>query len=277
MKDILKGKTTLITGAARGIGKATAILFAQNGSDIMINDLDATELEETKKEVQKYGVKCDSIAGDLLKKELPTEIIEKTINTFGKIDILVNNAGFTWDKMAHKMTDEMYETILAIHNVVPFRFIRAIAPYMRETGKQEKAAGKRPSDRCVINISSTSGLHGNNGQVNYATAKMGIIGLTKTIAKEWGPFGVRCNAVAFGAVETRLTQAKEKGAKITIDGKEVELGLPGMDLKDFETQVNPLQRIATPEEAAGGILLMALPQAGFITGHTLEVTGGQGI
>ena len=273
---MLNNKTVLITGAAQGIGKAAALLFAKQGANVVINDIDDKKLFETKTEVERLGVKAATLTADLLDPKTPQMLINETIKKFEKLDILVNNAGFTWDKMAHKMSDETFSTILEMHNVVPFRLIKAASPFMRECGKQEKAAGQKPQDRCVINISSTSGLHGNAGQINYATAKMGIIGLTKTIAKEWGPFGVRCNAVAFGSIDTRLTQNKTEGHCITVKGQTVELGVP-MNMKELASMICPLQYIASPEEAAGGIIMLALPYASYITGHTLEVTGGMGI
>jgi 3-oxoacyl-[acyl-carrier protein] reductase len=198
------------------------------------------------------------------------------VDAYGKINVLVNNAGYTWDGMSHKMMDEQWEAILAVHITAPFRMIRAAAPYMREPAKAEMKAGGPMEPRCIINVSSTSGLHGNIGQANYASAKMGVVGLTKTIAKEWGAFGIRCNTVAFGLVDTRLTRAKEDGATIEIGGQEVALGIPAQ-MRQMGPVGIPLGRAATPEEAAGGILLLASPLAAYITGHTLEVTGGAGI
>jgi len=147
---------------------------------------------------------------------------------------------------------------------------------MREMAKQEMAAGEKPLPRCIINVSSTSGLHGNAGQINYATAKMGVIGLTKTVAKEWGQFNIRSNAVAYGSIETRLTKAKQEGELTKVGDREVSMGVP-QHMKDMLPMVVPLGRAGTPEEAAGGIVMLASPYAAYITGHTLEVTGGMGI
>ncbi len=197
---------------------------------------------------------------------------------YGKLNVLVNNAGTTWDAMAHKMSDEQFEAMLKLHNTAPFRLIRAAAPYMRDAAKAEIDGGGAVQNRCIINVSSTSGLHGNVGQVSYACAKAGINGLTKTIAKEFGPFRVRCNSVAFGLIETRLTQAKEKGAFAMVGDKKVALGIPtgaGGQLTKFDAI--PLRRAGTPTEAAGGLLMLASPHSAYITGHVLEVTGGAGI
>jgi len=176
----------------------------------------------------------------------------------------------------HKMTDQQWHAMLEVHNTAPFRLIRAAVPYMREPAKQEKVSGQTPEPRCIVNVSSTSGVHGNAGQVNYATAKMGIIGLTKTLAKEWGQFGIRCNAVVFGMIDTRLTKPKEQGEEIEVDGQKITLGVPGAVLS-MAPMLVPLGRTGTPEEAAAGIFLMALPMSSYITGHVLEVTGGFGI
>ncbi|KAL6057152.1 putative Shortchain dehydrogenase/reductase SDR [Balamuthia mandrillaris] len=197
---------------------------------------------------------------------------------FGALDILVNNAGYTWDGVIHRMTDKQWDAMLLVHNTAPFRLIRAAAPYMRDVAKQEIEKNGAAKPRCIINISSTSGLHGNAGQINYATAKMGILGLTKTVAKEWGPFNIRCNAVAFGFIATRLTGDKAKDNFIEVDGKKVSLGIPGtLRSRESVADSNPLRRIGSPADGAGAILLLALPYADYITGHCLEATGGAGI
>jgi len=186
----------------------------------------------------------------------------------------VNNAGYTWDGMLHKMTDKQWSAILDVHNTAPFRIIREAAPYMRELSKTEIEKGLPLQPRCIVNVSSTSGLHGNIGQANYATAKLGIVGLTKTVAKEWGAFGIRCNAVAFGAIDTRLTRVKSNQV-IEVDGTKVVLGMPAGQKMDSSRV--PLNRVGTAEEAAASILYLASPLANFVTGHCLEVTGGLGI
>lgn len=198
-------------------------------------------------------------------------MINETIKQFGKINHIVNNAGFTYDGMIHKITDKQWDLMIAVHNTAPFKIIRAVAKYLRR-----KDDGQ---NKTIVNISSTSGLHGNIGQANYATAKAGIVGLTKTIAKEWGGFGVRCNTVAFGFVDTRLTRAKEAGASIEVDGQKVALGIPtgGAKTEGNPFAQIPLGRPATADEVAGSVLMLCTPLASYITGHTLEVTGGRGI
>ena len=202
--------------------------------------------------------------------------MSEAIAQYGTINTIVNNAGYTWDGMLHKMSDQQFSAMLDVHNTGPFRLIRAAAPHMREQAQKEKAEGKTVKPRCIVNVSSTSGLHGNIGQVNYSTAKMGLVGMTKTIAREWGAFGIRCNAVAFGFIDTRLTQDKRASDCIDVDGQQVQLGIPGK-LRDTVRTMIPLGRAGRAEEAASAILLLASPLASYITGHTLEVTGGMGI
>ncbi|MCX6048195.1 MAG: SDR family oxidoreductase [Chloroflexi bacterium] len=277
MKAMLDNQVAIITGAARGIGAATARLFAQEGAQVVVNDLDAATLAGVVDEIKANGGVALAVPGGVTEAAFPEQLIKAAIDAFGKINILVNNAGYTWDAMIHKMTDEQWQAMLDVHATAPFRMIRAVAPYMRDVAKaeiQEQGAPREP--RCIVNISSTSGLHGNIGQANYAMGKLGIVGLTKTVAKEWGPLGIRCNAVAFGFVDTRLTQSKAQGASIQIGEKAVALGIPEATRETAATR-SPLGRPATPEEAASGILLMASPLASYITGHTLEVTGGAGI
>eukprot|EP00026_Physarum_polycephalum_P012368 Phypoly_transcript_12667.p1 GENE.Phypoly_transcript_12667~~Phypoly_transcript_12667.p1 ORF type:complete len:302 (+),score=56.17 Phypoly_transcript_12667:195-1100(+) len=273
---LLNGQVAIITGSGQGIGAATAQLFAKEGAKVVVTDLDAAKSNGVAEEIKLHGGYAISVPGDITDPAFPEKLVKATIEAFGKVNVLVNNAGYTWDGMLHTMTDQQWEAMLKVHNTAPFRLIRALTPYMREAAKKEIAEkGSTQESRVIINISSTSGLHGNIGQANYATAKLGIVGLTKTVAKEWGAFNIRCNAVAFGFVNTRLTQAKNKGASIQVDGKEVKLGIPNADNKDFSAI--PLRRAGNVEEAAGSILLLASPHASYITGHTLEVTGGAGI
>lgn len=275
-QQLLHDQVAIITGSGRGIGAAAAQLFAEHGAKVVVSDRDAEPTEAMVAAITEAGGEAIGVPGDVTDPEFPDRIMAATIEAFGKLTILVNNAGYTWDGMLHKMTDDQWQAMLDVHNTAPFRMIRAAVPHMREAAKAEMAAGGEPEPRCIVNISSTSGLHGNVGQANYATAKLGIIGLTKTVAKEWGAFGIRCNAVAFGFIETRLTNAKELGETMQVGDSEVALGIPE-GMRESATTGNPLGRPGSPEEGAAGILLMASPLASYITGHCLEVTGGAGI
>src|ERR687887_1652926 len=221
---VLDGKAAIVTGSARGIGRATAELLAEQGARVVINDLDADVAEQAASEI---AGETTVFGGDLTKESVPDQLIQKAVDEFGQIDIIVNNAGYTRDGVAHKMTDDQFQAMLDIHTVEPFRILRAAAPHLREPAKQEKEEG-REVFRKIVNVSSISGTMGNAGQVNYSAAKAGVVGLTKTLAKEWGQFKINVNAVAFGFVETRLTQAKEKGETVKAGegGPEVAIGVP---------------------------------------------------
>ena len=278
---MFNGQTVIITGAGRGIGASAARLFARHEARVVVNDLDADLAEETAQQIVDAGGQAIHLAGSVTDPELPGRLMQAAVDAFDHINVLVNNAGFTWDGMAHKITAEQWQAILEVHLTAPFRMIQAAAPYLRDAAKAELESGAPYSNRCIVNISSTSGLHGNIGQANYAAAKMGVVGLTRTVAKEWGALGIRCNAVAFGLVDTRLTRPQEAQEEaIEIDGRELLLGIPRKvrDLLDRDIgQRIPLARPAEVAEAAGGIVLIASPLASYITGHVLEVTGGMGI
>ncbi|HEO72009.1 MAG TPA: SDR family oxidoreductase [Candidatus Hydrogenedentes bacterium] len=276
MAGLLDNQVAIITGAGRGIGAAAAKLMAEHGAQVVISDLDPEPAEAVVAGIKNNGGEATAVCGDVTDPAFPDALMKTTAATYGKLNILVNNAGFTWDKVVHKMTDQQWQKIMDVHATAPFRMIRAAAPYMREAAKEEKGSGQTPESRCIVNVSSTSGIHGNAGQVNYSTAKMGVIGMTKTIAKEWGSFGIRCNAVVFGMIETRLTKAKEQGEEIEVDGEKVALGVPAAMLS-MAPMLIPLGRTGTPVEAAAGIFILCLPMCSYITGHVLEVTGGFGI
>jgi 3-oxoacyl-[acyl-carrier protein] reductase len=267
---LLDGKAAIITGSARGIGRATAELFAREGARVLINDLDADVAEQAASEI---GGETALHAGDLTADGACDELVAKAHEAFGAIDVLVNNAGYTWDGVVHKMSDEQFQAMLDIHTIVPFRMIRAIAPHWREAAKQEAAEG-REVFRKIVNVTSISGTMGNAGQANYSSAKAGVVGLTKAIAKEWGQFKINVNAVAFGFVETRLTAAKEKGETIEAGGRKVELGIPEQ-MRQMAQFTIPLGRPAQPSEAAGPVLFLCSPLADFVHGQVLNVTGGQ--
>ncbi len=267
---VLDGKAAIVTGSARGIGRATAELLAEQGARVLINDLDADVAEQAASEIQGETA---VFGGDLTKPGVPDELVQKAVDEFGQLDIVVNNAGYTRDAVAHKMTDDEFQAMLDIHTIVPFRFLRAAAPHLREPAKKEREEG-REVFRKIVNVSSISGTMGNAGQVNYSAAKAGIVGLTKTLAKEWGQFKINVNAVAFGFVETRLTAAKESGNVMTKDGEQIQLGIPEQ-MRQMAAMIIPIGRPASPEEAAGPVFFLCSPWANYVHGQVLNVTGGQ--
>jgi 3-oxoacyl-[acyl-carrier protein] reductase len=268
---LLDGKAAIVTGSARGIGRATAELFVREGAKVLINDIDGDVAEQAAGEIDGETA---VFAGDLTEPGVPDDLVASAVEAFGEVDIVVNNAGYTWDGVVHRMSDEQFQAMLDIHTIVPFRVIRAIAPRWREAAKAEQAEGKEVF-RKIVNVSSISGTMGNAGQVNYSAAKAGVVGFTKTLAKEWGAFKINCNAVAFGFVETRLTQAKEKGEQIEVgEGEKVDLGIPEQ-MRAMATMVIPLGRPAQPAEAAGPVLFLCSDLANYVHGQVLNVTGGQ--
>ena len=267
---VLDGKSAIVTGSARGIGRATAELLASQGAQVLINDLDGDVAEQAAQEIQGETA---VFSGDLTKGDAPEQLVKKAIDSFGKIDIIVNNAGYTIDAPIHKMSDDQFQAMLDIHLVVPFKVIRAAAPHLREPAKKEREQGQEVF-RKIVNISSISGTMGNAGQANYSSAKAGVTGLTKTLAKEWGMFKVNVNAVAFGFIETRLTAAKQDENTMEIGGEKVQLGIPEQ-LRQMAAMLIPLGRAGTPEEAAGGVFFLCSPWSNYVHGQVLNVTGGQ--
>jgi 3-oxoacyl-[acyl-carrier protein] reductase len=268
---LLDGKSAIVTGSARGIGRATAELFVSEGARVLINDIDGDIAEQAASEIEGETA---VFSGDLTKPDVPDDMVKKALDEFGSVDIVVNNAGYTWDGVVHRMTDEQFQAMLDIHTIVPFRVTRAIAPSWRDAAKAEAGEGKEVF-RKIVNVSSISGTMGNAGQVNYSAAKAGVVGFTKTLAKEWGQFKINCNAVAFGFIETRLTQAKEKGEKIEMpDGEEVDLGIPEQ-MRAMASMIIPLGRPAQPEEAAKPVLFLCSDLSNYVHGQVLNVTGGQ--
>ena len=266
---VLDGKSAIVTGSARGIGRATAELLSEQGAQVLINDLDADVAEQAAGEI---AGETAVFAGDLTKPGVPDQLVQKAIDSFGKIDIIVNNAGYTLDAPIHKMSDEHFQAMLDIHTIVPFRVLRAAAPHLREPAKKEREEG-REVFRKIVNVSSTSGTFGNPGQANYSSGKAGVVGLTKTLAKEWGQFKINVNAVAFGFIDTRLTQPKVDENTMEKEGEKIQLGIPEQ-MRGMAAMLIPLGRPATPEEAAGGVFFLCSPWSNYVHGQTLHITGG---
>jgi 3-oxoacyl-[acyl-carrier protein] reductase len=267
---VLDGKAAIVTGSARGIGRATAELLSAHGARVLITDIDGDLAEQAASEIEGETA---VLARDLTADGAPEALVGAAVDAFGQLDIVVNNAGYTWDGMAHRMSDEQFRAMLEIHTVVPFKVLRAAAPYLRDAGKRDREEG-REVFRKVVNVTSISGTQGNLGQANYSAAKAGLVGLTKTLAREWGPFKVNVNAVAFGFIETRLTAVKEEAGSIERDGREIALGIP-QQMRDLAARLIPLGRPATPQEAAGPIFFLCSPWSNFVHGQVLTASGGQ--
>lgn len=269
-KGMLAGQVAIITGSGQGIGAEAARLFANEGATVVVSDIDAAKAASVADAINSAGGRALAVPGDMLDPGYIAVLVDKAAEFGGgKVHIIVNNAGYTYDGVIHKMKDEQWDTIMHLHAKAPFQLVRAAAPYFRVRDGEP---------RCIVNVSSTSGVHGNAGQANYAAAKAAVTGLTKTIAKEWGPsFGVRANTVAFGHILTRLTQAKEKGAFVTGPGGEkIALGIPAAQqaTKDQHLDI-PLRRPGTASEAASAILAVCSPLFSYVSGQTIMVTGGR--
>lgn len=271
--NLLENKVALITGSGRGIGAAAAKLYGQHGAKVVVTDIDPVPAEETAGAIKAAGGQALAVAADVTKAADIENLIGQTVQTFGGLDILVNNAGYTWDGMIHKMTDEQWEAIISVHLTAPFRIIRAAVPYMRDIAKKEKDETGQAQARKIINVSSTSGTRGNIGQANYAAAKMGIVGLTRTLAKEWAAFNIQVNAVAFGYIETRLTQPDELGDFTEREGQRIKLGIPDR-IRQAVISGIPMGRPGTADEAAGPLLFFASELSNYVSGQVLEVAGG---
>jgi 3-oxoacyl-[acyl-carrier protein] reductase len=268
----LEGKTAVVTGAGRGIGRAIAKRLVAAGASVMVNDLDEAMLQETEKVLaQPERVRHNN--ADLTDAAAPDAIVQATLAAFGSIDIIVNNAGYSWDNVIQKTTDEQFKAMLDIHIVTPFRLLRAASTFIRETAKKEIAESRRVM-RKVVNITSIAGTDGNPGQAGYSSGKAGVIGLTKTLAKEWGRYNVNVNCVGFGLIETRLVQPLDAaGAHMEMHGHQIRLGVQP-SLLDSVKSACPLGRLGTPEEAAGAVLFFCSPLSDYVTGEVLICSGG---
>ena len=264
----IDGKAALVTGSGRGIGLAIARGLSALGARVMINDLD----EQTAKAAA-AELSTSYLAGSVTDPAFPQKLVDATVQAFGTLDIIVNNAGYTWDNVIQKTSDEQFQAMIDIHVTAPFRILRAASGFLRDQAKRESAEGRRVM-RKVVNISSVSGVYGNAGQIGYGAGKMGINGITHVMAKEWGRYNVNVNSVAFGFIETRLTQALgQEAASIDIEGRKIAVGVQPSMLESMKQMV-PLGRLGSPEEAAGPVIFFCSPLSDYVSGEILVVSGG---
>lgn len=244
-KMLLKDQVSLITGGAQGIGKEIALLFASEGSHVAIVDLNPEILQKTKTEIEAKGVKCLEIVANVTQAAQVDETVKKCIDTLGRIDILVNNAGITRDNLLVRLSEEDWDLVLNINLKGTFLFTKAVSKIM-----MKQRAGR------IINIASIIGLMGNAGQANYAASKAGVIGLTKSTAKELAKRGINVNAIAPGFIKTAMTD------KLPEDIRNLML-----------TQI-PLERFGLPEDVANVALFLASKYSSYTTGQVIQVDGG---
>ena len=243
---LLEGKTALITGAARGIGKAIALRFASEGANIAFTDLAIDEnAKATESEIAAFGTKVKGYASDASDFEETHKVVSEVINDFGRIDILVNNAGITRDGLMVRMTEQQWDMVIKVNLKSAFNFIHAVTPLMM-----------RQKSGSIINMSSVVGLSGNAGQANYSASKAGLIGLTKSMAKEIGSRNIRVNAIAPGFIITDMTDTLSEEVR-----------------KQWAEQI-PLRRGGTPEDVANVVGFLASPDSDYVTGQVIHIDGG---
>jgi 3-oxoacyl-[acyl-carrier protein] reductase len=269
----LTGRVGLITGSGRGIGRAVAVKLASEGAAVVVNDVDAEPAHETARLVEQAGGRAATVVGSVTAADFPERFVSAAVERFGGVDIVVNNAGYVWDAVIQRMTDEQWDTILDLHLSAPFRLLRSVQPHFKSAAAADRAAG-RLVHRKVVNIASLSGVSGNPGQANYAAAKAGLIGLTKTLAKEWGRYAVNVNAVAFGVIETRLSKVgAAEHSTIDVEGRAIPIGV-SRDILTAAEHAIPLGRLGTPQEAAGSVYLFCIPESDYVSGQVLVCGGG---
>lgn len=272
MMNNLEGKVALITGSGRGIGREIALKLASEGARVVVNDLDAEPANEVVEAIKAMGAEAVACIGSVTEVEFAERFVQTAIDNFDGLDIIVNNAGYTWDSVIQKMSDEQWNAMLDVHMTAPFRILRAAQPYIKKFATEEKAQGVE-NFRKVVNISSVAGTCGNAGQISYSAAKAGVVGMTKTLTKEWGRYKVNVNTVAFGFIETRLTTAAAGDSTINVNGNEIKVGVSEQILQ-MAKQMIPVGRPGTPAEAAGSVYLFCSPESNYISGQTVVCGGG---
>jgi len=269
---MLDGKVGLVTGGGRGIGREIALQLAAHGAKVVVNDLDEAPANEVVEEIRAAGGEAVACAGSVSEKGFADRFIGDAMENFGNVHIIVNNAGYTWDAVIQRMTEDQFDAMIDVHLKAPWRILQAASEIIRIKTKEEAEKGETVI-RKVVNISSVSGTRGNAGQTNYSAGKAGVVGLTKTLAKEWGRYQVSVNAVAFGFIETRLTEGTDTKKTITVEGNEVQIGIPTQNVEIAKRMI-PMGRLGTPKEAAGAVVMRCLPLSDYVSGQMLEVTGG---
>ena len=266
---LLDNRVAVITGAGRGIGRACALTFVREGAKVVINDVDAAPANEVREACEAHTPGAAAVHTGSVASSADTDaLMKQAVDTFGKLDILVNNAGITRDRMAHLMTDEWWDLVIDVNLKGTFNCIRSAARFMRDVAKREMEDHGAPAyHRKIVNFFSTAAIRGNPGQINYTAAKMGNVGITRTVAQEWGRYWINVNAVAPGFTNTRLTAPKRKGD---------ELGVPEDQRQAMLARI-PLGRFGEPEDIANAVLFFSSPLSDFITGQTINVSGGMQI
>jgi 3-oxoacyl-[acyl-carrier protein] reductase len=259
-------RVAIITGSGRGIGRATAERLAAEGAAVVVNDIDAEPAQQAAAAIAAAGGRAIAVAADTVDLEQARDLVAAAVESFGKVDIVVNNAGTTRDKMFHGLSDDLFDLVVDANLRTAFHTTLAAMPWLRDAAKAEIAEHGAPAyQRKIVFTSSVAALMGNPGQFNYTAAKGGLIAVTKTLARELGPFGINVNAVAPGFVETRLTAAKQAGQTY---------GIPE-ESRQMAKAMIALGRLGRPEDIAAVTAFLCSSDADFVSGVTIPVTGGQ--
>ena len=266
MLKLLDGKTAVVTGAGRGIGKATALLYANHGANLVLVDIDPAPLEEAVKEVEAKGVKAIAVTANITKPEECKNVFARALEMSPDgVDILANIAGITRDAVIHKMLEDEWNFVIDVNLKGTYNMIQASVPAMRDKAKAEGVA----KARSIINISSTSGVKGNSGQINYAAAKAGINGITRTTAKEWARFNIRSNSIAPGFIETRLTSVPSDDPKLGIPEQRMQM----IQMLYSQTGLQRKEGMGKPEDIANIALFFASDLSSYVSGQVLTAAG----
>jgi len=261
----LDGRVALVTGAGRGIGRAIATRLAFAGAHVVVNDLTDEIVAETVAAIRLGGGAATACVGDVTSEDFPARMTRTALDVFGDIDIVVNNAGYSTYGDVIDTTDQQWSQMLEVLLTAPFRMLRAVGQHLQRTTGEGQM-------RKVVNVSSVGGITGAPGQAGYASAKAGLIALTRTLAKEWGPLAVTVNAVAPGLIRTRQSEGPAGGHDhIDVSGK--RMPLVGVPMAALEPQI-PAGRIGRPEDIANAVYLLCLPESDYITGEVIVVSGG---
>ena len=270
----LDGRTAIVTGSGRGIGRAIAVKLAAEGAQVVVNDLDDAPAADTVAAIERDGGAATAFVGDVTAPDFGEGIVEAALDRFGGLDIVVNNAGYIWNSTIQNHSDEQWQAMLDVHATAPFRLLRAASTYLRETAKREMVEDGMPRCRKVVNISSTSGWYGAATQLAYSAGKAAVVGMTRTLAREWGRYNITVNCVAFGHIETRLTQRyDDRPDTIRVKDSDHKVGL-SREAYDEVVARTPLPRVGTPTDAAGAVYLLCIPESDFISGQVLLCSGG---